>query len=73
MYFRKIALASVLASGFVLPALAQTASPDVTLAPQADSSSPIPDAGVKKATPTPVKHAHHVSHKVKATKPVKTK
>ena len=30
MYFRKIALASVLASGFVLPALAQTASPDVT-------------------------------------------
>ncbi len=68
MYFRKIALASVLAGGFVLPVLAQTPAPDATPAPQADSSSAVPDTGVKKAPAATVKHKRHthVAKKAKA-------
>ncbi len=75
-YFRNIALVASLAAGLALPAMAQTASTD-TSAPQASSpaataapqSAALPDAGVKKATPSAVKHTRHAAHKVKATKP----
>ncbi len=75
-YFRNIALVASLAAGLALPAMAQTASID-TSAPQASSpaataapqSAALPDAGVKKATPSAVKHTRHAAHKVKATKP----
>jgi hypothetical protein len=76
-YFRNIALVASLAAGLALPAMAQTASTD-TSAPKASSpaataaapqSAALPDAGVKKATPSAVKHTRHAAHKVKATKP----
>jgi len=68
-YFRNIALVACLAAGVALPAMAQTASTD-TSAPQASSpaamATALPDAGVKKATPSAVKHTRHASHTVKA-------
>jgi hypothetical protein len=61
-YYRSLALAASLVAGLALPAFAQTAAPDATPAPTAGTSAPLPDAGVKKAAPAPVKHVHHVSH-----------
>jgi hypothetical protein len=74
MYFRKIALAAILAGGCALPALAQTVTQDP--APQADSATPLPDAGLKKAPATPAKHKHHtahLAHKTKTDAPAKAK
>jgi hypothetical protein len=75
MYFRQIALAAILAGSVALPALAQTTPPD-TDAPKADTSSPMPDAGVKKAPAPTVKHKHHtthLAHKAKTDAPAKAK
>jgi hypothetical protein len=55
-YYRSLALAASLAAGLALPASAQTA------APRPDTTTPMPDAGVSKAAPTPVKHTHHAAH-----------
>jgi hypothetical protein len=55
-YYRSIALAAMFAGLLAVPALAQTTTP------QTEASTPMPDAGVKKAAPAPVKHVHHVSH-----------
>jgi hypothetical protein len=48
-YYRSLALAASLAAGLALPAAAQNAAP-------------MPDAGVRKAAPTPVNHTHRVTH-----------
>jgi hypothetical protein len=69
MYYRKIALAALLASGLALPALAQTAAP----AAQADTTNPIPDVGVKKAPAPTVKHVRHTSHTMHKAKSAPTK
>jgi len=66
-YYRSIALAATLAGGLALPALAQTVAP----APKADVSTPMPDAGVKKVAPAPVKHVHH-AHKLAKSTPAPT-
>jgi hypothetical protein len=57
-YYRSLALAASLAAGLALPAVAQT------VAPKPDATTPMPDAGVKKAAPTAVKHTHHATHHV---------
>jgi len=66
-YYRSLALAAALAGGLSLPALAQTVAP----APKADVSTPVPDVGVKKAAPTPAKHARH-THKLAKSTPAPT-
>jgi len=67
-YYRSLALAAALAGGLALPALAQTVAP----APKADVSTPVPDVGVKKASPMPVKHVHH-THKTAKSAPAPTR
>ena len=69
-YYRNIALAAALATGMALPALAQ---PTGTPAPTTETTAPLPDAGVKKAAPEPVKHTHHTTHKAKTAKPAPAK
>jgi hypothetical protein len=50
-----------------MPALAQTAAPDTAQAPKSDASTPIPDVGVKKVTPTtPTKRIHHTHKQAKS-------
>lgn len=69
-FYRNIALAAALAAGMALPALAQTADAP---APKTETTAPLPEAGVKKATPAPVKHTHHTTLKSKTAKPAPAK